>query len=153
MDKLDFKKKVLEGAKLRQQEIIDDYKTRIGDMKKGEMNINEDQLDMGQKSFNSESNDMINVLANELNFLVDEMNLLNKIQVDGNLHDSVALGSVVITDKKTFFPSVSIETFGVDGQEFFGISDKAPLYSEMKGKKAGETFSYKGNQYKIEDVY
>lgn len=153
MNKLEFKHKILEKAKERQQEIIDDFKTSIKELESSEMHINEDQFDSDQQSLDATSNDMINKLIQQLNFVEEEMHLLNSMSVGEELHSSVLLGSVVKTDKLTFFPSVSIEKFQVDGEELFGISTKAPLFKSMLNKKTGEQFGYNDEYYKIEEVY
>lgn len=153
MDKLAYKKQVLAKAKERQQEIIDDFRTRIQALKDSEMNINEGQYDHDQQSLDASSNELINNLADELNFVVEEMNFLNKMQVGEKLHQNIAVGSVVKTDKRTFFPCVSIEKFRVNGDEFFGISSKAPVFNEMKDKQTGDSFSYNQVQYRILEVY
>ena len=153
MKKLEFKKKVLDKARERQQEIIDDFQHRIHELQSSVMNINEDQHDIDQKSLDNSSSELINKLADQLNFVVEEMNVLLKMKVDDRLHEKVSIGSIVETDRKVFYPSVSVESFSVDGTELFGISVKAPLYKAMSGKKAGDVFSYQKTQYRIEDVY
>ena len=45
MNKIDFKKTVLVKAKEKQQEIIDDFKTRIQELNNSEDAVEEDQLD------------------------------------------------------------------------------------------------------------
>lgn len=153
MDKLAFKNQVLEAAKKRQQEIIDDFKDRINELRSSEGDINDGQYELDQSSQNVVSNEEINILADELNFVVEEMNLLNRMNVGDHLHEEVSPVSVVKTNKLTFFPSVSVEKFNVDGEEFFGISTKAPIYAAMQHKKAGESFQFNDNEYKIEEVY
>lgn len=151
--KLDYKVKVLEKAIERQQQIINDYKTSIDDFRNSEMNVNEDQYDYNQGSLDSGSNEMINKLADELNFVLEEMDQLIGLKTTLQINDHVALGCIVKTDKRNFFPSVSIEEFDVDGIEFFGISSKAPLFQKMKGKMKGDSFSHKGRKYSILEVY
>lgn len=153
MKKLAFKKQILEKARERQEEIIDDFRNRIEELQYSVMNINEGQQDIDQKSLDSSSNELINKLADQLNFAVDEMDLLLKMKVDDQIHNKVTIGSVVVTDRGIFYPSVSIERFNVAGKEIFGLSTKAPLFKLMKGKKAGEDFSYKKVNYHILDLY
>jgi hypothetical protein len=62
-------------------------------------------------------------------------------------------GTVVRTDKETFFISVGIEEFNVDGQPVFGISVQSPIYRVMKGKKVGEHFTYNGITCLIEEIF
>lgn len=151
--KLDYKIKVLQSAMEKQHQIIEDYKASIDDFRESEMNVNEDQYDYNQGSLDSGSNEMINKLADELNFVLEEMDLLIRLKSNLKITEHVALGSIVKTDKRNFFPSVSIEEFDVDGIEFFGISGKAPLFLKMKGKEKGDSFSFKGQNYLIQEVY
>lgn len=153
MNKLDFKKKVLQKARDRQNEIINDFQTRIDELKAGQTMLNEEQYTSDQQASDSSDNEVINNLKVQINFLDEEMNILKRMEVGDREHDRVVIGSIVKTDKQTFFPSVSIEYFDVDGQEIFGISTKAPLYEVMKGKKTGDEFSYKNEHYRIEEIY
>lgn len=151
--KLKYKKLVLNKAIARQQEIIQDFRNSIEELKSSEMALNEDQLDYGQGGFNRGSSEIIEHLDKELNFVLKEMDQLQMIKENLALKERVSLGSIVKTDKGNFFPSVSIEDFDVDGITFYGISQHAPLFQEMKGKKKGEKFIFKNQQYSIVDVY
>ena len=62
-------------------------------------------------------------------------------------------GTVVKTDKETFFISVGVERFYVDDFPVFGISVQSPIYKVMKGKRVGDRFSYKGLTYRIEEIF
>lgn len=152
-NKIDWKKQILEAGKQQHQSVIDDYTKKIKELRETKAAANDESLDLQELSFNNEVNDKINHLAEQLNFAVDEMNLLNRIQVIDPLHETVTLGSVVETDHRSFFVSVSIEDFEVAGQKYFGLSQKTPLYKEMAGKKTGDSFSFGKTHYKILDVY
>lgn len=152
MNQLEFKQKVLDTAKARQQGLINDFRSRIHEMKKSEMAVNPDEFDDEDRSFNASTSSLVNSLAKELNFLVEEMEFLNRMKVE-DLHQSVSIGSIVKTDRRTFYVSVSIEEFHADGLELYGISSKAPIFEAMKGKKLGETFSFNGEQYRILELY
>ncbi|MCF8464714.1 MAG: GreA/GreB family elongation factor [Flavobacteriales bacterium] len=153
MSKLEFKKTVLAQAKERQQEIINDFKRRIQELNSTDNAVEEDQQDHAQQSLDATNDHLINGLADQLNFVVEEMNVLNKMHVAEELHQTVAMGSIVKTDKHTFFPSVSIEKFEANGQELFGVSSKSPIYQAMQGKKAGDSFEYNKTKYTISEVY
>lgn len=152
IDKISFKKKVLEKAKEKQKEIINNLRTSIRDIQESEMNIDDGQYDDGQEAFDETSNILIDKLADELNFAVAEMDLLNKMQIADKPLDHVAIGAVVETNKRTFYPSVSVEKFKVDGKTIYGLSEKAPLFLTMKDKKEGESFAYDGEQYNITEI-
>ena len=152
MNKVEYKKQILEAGKAEHQTVVNDFRERISAMQGGEMNENQSQ-DYQQLSMNSEMNQQIAQLADQLNFAVEELNLLNTIVIQEPLHDQVLFGSVVDTDQKTFFVSVSIDNFKVGEDKLFGLSTKTPLFKEMAGKKIGETFSFGPRNYKILDVY
>ena len=153
MNKIEFKKTVLEKAKDRQQEIIDDFRRRIKELNSSESSVEEDKLDHDQQSLDATADHLINGLADQLNFVVEEMNVLNRMKVENAVHETVAIGSIVKTNMQTFYPSVSIEKFDVNGEEMFGVSAKAPIYLAMKGKKKGESFEYNKAVYTILDLY
>lgn len=153
MDKLTFKKRVLQRAKEEQQKLIEDFMHQIKDLQHSDEITDDDQLDEQQQSLDSNNSDLISAISDELNFANEEMELLNKMQVGNKVADFVTIGAVVKTDSMTFYPSVSIEKFVVNGEELFGLSLKAPIYEEMKGKKKGETFQYKGTEYTIQELF
>jgi transcription elongation GreA/GreB family factor len=153
MDKLTFKKRVLQRAKEEQQKLIEDFMHQIKDLQNSDEITDDDQLDEQQQSLDSNNSDLISAISDELNFANEEMELLNKMQVGNKVADFVTIGAVVKTDSMTFYPSVSIEKFVVDGEELFGLSLKAPIYEEMKGKRKGETFQYKGTEYTIQELF
>lgn len=138
---------------MKQAVIISDFRVRINDMMEGGAEISQDMLDVEQKSLDEASKEEVSHLADQLNFALAELDRLERMQVGDRLNDHVSMGAVVKTDKMTFYPSVSLERFEVNGEELFGISDQAPLYQAMKGKKAGDTFGYGENSYKILDVF
>lgn len=64
----------------------------------------------------------------------------------------VGFGSLVITDKMNFFVAASMGDFELDGKKFFIISTQTPIYEAMEGKEAGNSFSFRGQNYKIKEV-
>lgn len=153
MKKLDFKKKVLQKARERQDEIINDFKMRIADLRVNEMIVNEGRYDDDERSISEANKELISGLAQELNFALEEKDLLKKMVVGDHTVDKVVIGAIVVTDQRIFYPSVSLENFEVDGKQLFGISLEAPLYKEMEGKKKGDSFQYGSDTYQIIEIY
>ncbi|NNC96086.1 MAG: hypothetical protein HKN92_11030 [Chitinophagales bacterium] len=153
MEKLEFKKMILDKAKQCQQQVIDNFKSKIEELKSAQTNKHEDQFDRDKPAVDESTNEIIGKLAEELNFCVDEMQFLHTLKVDEELMETAELGSLVKTDKGIFFPSVSIEKFEVNGEKMFGLSAMAPLFKEMRGKKKGDTFSYNNNKYTITEIF
>ncbi|MBD3629426.1 hypothetical protein [Cyclobacterium sp.] len=153
MDKKEYKKKVMEQAIKYQEAIVSDFQTRIRELREGEQQAQDDKYEYDQQGQEDESAIVINRIADELNFVVAELDFLKQMKTAENIFDEVTLGAVVKTDKMTFFPSVSIENFEVEGEALFGISREAPIYKEMKGKKKGDSFGLNDRTYKILDVF
>jgi transcription elongation GreA/GreB family factor len=150
----DFKKKLLEAGIKKHQSVIDDFKRSINELIGAEGLINDEEMDMSQQGMKTEQIQKANALGDQVSFANEEMTLLNNMMPSIEyIHDEVALGSVVVTDKLIFFVSASIEQFEVDGIELFGLSMESPIYQEMMGKKKGEKFSYKEHHYTIEDLF
>lgn len=152
MEKIEVKKRIIEEGKMKHQSVIDDFRLAIRRMRE-DTGFEEGTLALDEQgSIKEQTLAEISRIADELNFAVSEMDLLNRINT-GSLHDEVNFGSVVVTDKSTFFISVSIEDFEANGQEIIGISTETPLYAVMKGLKKGDSFSYNQTTYHIEDVF
>lgn len=53
---------------------------------------------------------------------------------------------------RLFVVAVSTGRFKCDGNEFMGISTLAPIYAELEGKRAGDTISFNGREFVVEEV-
>lgn len=153
MDKIAFKKAVLEAARVKQQSIINDFKTRIDDLNDVEHIADEDQHDLDQVAANQSNKEMVAILSKELQFAQEEMDLLQRMFVPDHALDQVVIGAVVETENHIFYPSVSLERFEVEGKNVFGLSKQAPLYAQMQNKQEGESFTYNDATYHIQAIY
>lgn len=134
----------------KQQDLIDNFTERIDAVKAEAYSHTEtpSQTDEGSDS----SEEMLELMGQELMFVRTEMEILRSID-PANAADHVERGAVVVTDQRIFFIGVSSEDIEVDGHKVFGMSDKAPLYSHMKGLKKGDSFEFNKTRYQIEDIY
>lgn len=146
-----MKNKVFEAALKAQSSIVNDFQTRIDELKLTDKQFADDQHDSGSLSMSAEVDEQISILTDQLQMVSDELDKLKRIDPE-EAHETVHLGSVVVTDKERFFVSVSIERFKVGDQGYFGISTKAPVYHAMEGKKAGDSFEVNGNRFEILEV-
>lgn len=146
------KKQILEAGVKAQEAIINDFRSRIEELKSTGQQYASEQHDSGAQSMTEGTEEQAALMSEQLLMLVEEMDKLQRIQADDD-HDNVHLGSVVLTDQQRFFVSVSIERFKCAGQEYFGVSTKAPIYKAMEGKLKGETFEVNGRAFKIVDLY
>jgi transcription elongation GreA/GreB family factor len=71
-------------------------------------------------------------------------------QIDSELsNEKVGLGSLVKTNKGTFYLAASLGKVELDGVDYFVVSAKAPIAKQFLGKQAGETANMNGMVYDI----
>jgi transcription elongation GreA/GreB family factor len=146
------KKQILEAGMKAQESIIKDFISRIDELKSTGQQYADEQHDSGAQSMTAGTEEQAGLMTEQLHMLQEEMDKLQRISSD-EIHETVHLGSVVITKEQRFFVSVSIEKFKVNGVEYFGVSTKAPIYAAMEGKRKGESFDLKGRSFEILDLY
>ena len=153
LSKNEFKAKILQASMMQQQKVIDDFKKRVNELTASEAN-EKDEYDSHQQSFKSETMTEVSLLSDQLQFANHELDELKHIQnYEHECHSMAEYGTVVKTDKETFFISVGVEQFYADDQAVFGISVQSPIYRTMKGKKVGDCFTYHGVIYLIEEIF
>lgn len=144
------KKAILESCLNRQDELITGFEKRVAEAKSDAYG-HQDSPSQDEETAAAKL-DVVTMLEEELGFARYERAILEEIDPDEIL-DQVQKGAVVVTDQRLFFIGVSTEEVEVNGNKVFGMSEKAPLYLEMRTKKKGETASFNGTSYRIEDVY
>jgi len=154
MDKPLDKHRILESAIRQHETVINDFRERIREMMHTDENENEERFDSQTQALKAETTAKVSLLAEQLEFANRELEDLFRMRSEmGSIHDTVQRGSVVKTDRDTFFVSASIERFEAEGKPFFGLSVVSPLYLAMKGKKTGDSVTYGKTTYRILDVF
>jgi transcription elongation GreA/GreB family factor len=150
MNKETAKEAILKVCVEKQQELIEHFNKRIEDAQ-ADVTSHPESPSQSTEGFNS-ANDVLHVMEEELAFVKYEMEILRSL--DPSHHsDQVERGAVVRTDQRDFFIAVSSEEVEVNGHKIFGMSEKAPLYAQMRGLKKGDTFQFNATKYKILDIY
>lgn len=144
------KAQMLHACMIKQQLIISDFEHEVKNLR-SEI-TRRDEIASQDHRGTPERNEMLVRMEHELVFLKNELMTLEAIDEEKQ-SDEVEPGAVVVTDQRIFFISTSVDLVEVNGQSFFGISTKAPIYHTMKGKKEGEYFEFSGVRYRILDVY
>ena len=144
------KEAILKACIEKQEELVKSFDSRVTEMR-------EDAYSQNQSASQSEDRtagkvELLSTLEKELSFVQMEMGYLKSISPE-KVNEKVEPGAVVVTNQRTFFIAVSTEKVSIDGQQVFGISTKAPIYSVMEGLKKDDKFSFNGIDYKIENVY
>lgn len=139
-----------QACMVKQQHLIADFEKEIAALKK-EMFTHDVSQSQGDSSA-VERNELLVRYENELIFLNNELQTLESIDPSKET-DKVELGSVVVTDLRIFYVSVSIEQIVVDGHDIFGLSENAPIYEALSQASKGDVVTFNGTDYKILDVY
>jgi len=147
MNKVELKNKLVEIHK----NIISELKEKV-ELVHSMVDIDElDVIDEEDFSHQFESNEMEQLVKNQLNKEVDNLTLLNSIDFGSKL--ICVPGAVVKTKDFNFIIGVSTMPFEFEGQHFVGISVKSPIYEVLTSTNVGQEFSFRGNNYVIESIY
>jgi len=152
MNLTERKKAIWNDALASHKEVIDNYATSIKELQSSVTTVGEENYDNSTIGQQSETFEQISHLREQLDFAKEELDLMNRMELD-HVHQQVQLGSVVETDKRIFFLSVSVEEFESNGEKLFGLSLKSPLGMAMLGKKRDDSFSYGDTTYTIKSLY
>jgi transcription elongation GreA/GreB family factor len=90
--------------------------------------------------------------SRQLQQALDLKNILLRIDPRQNA-ESVSLGSLVITNKGTFYIAISAGKTIIDNETYFLISNLSPVAAKLIGAKKGEERSFNGQLYRIEEIY
>lgn len=68
--------------------------------------------------------------------------------------EQIKFGSIVETNKQTYFIAAALGEIKLDdGGTVYVISTEAPIFEQLKGKKAGDTFKLNNEEVKILKVH
>ncbi len=87
----------------------------------------------------------------QLRRALDLKNDLFKVKL-GRKFEEVDFGSMVITNKGTYFMAIGLGKLEVEGKPYFCISFASPIGQLLKDKKVGETIEFRGNKIKIKEI-
>ena len=94
--------------------------------------------------------------ADKFSRQIEELNkiyrLLDTLNVS-KASNKIEAGSVVKTNLNTFFISASLGMVEFEGEKLMLISAISPLASLLLEKKAGDSITFNGRTYSIEQVY
>ncbi len=156
MNCTDLKIKVNNAAIEHLEEIIRELRDEISTKLKGDGNTDEggfpgnsgDYSAQASNNFLSEQASIRRSEAEQYQQMVDKLKTY-KFAKELNVVDSLSL---IKTNRGWFFISQAVKPLNVDGTKYFMLTTNAPIYSVMEGRKAGESFSFRGIDYTIESI-
>ena len=90
-------------------------------------------------------------LTQKLKESIQQKSILDKIDTS-QIHNKVAVGSLVKTNNLTVYISVALPKIAFDAQNIFAISPQSPLGIQLMGKQIGFQFEMNGTKYLIEKI-
>lgn len=131
--------------------MIDSHKDRISDLRSAtimdELHETASQSEMSRVA----DIELLDRFGERLEQL--ESQLLGLKRFDPHAHmEAVDPGAVVSTDQRNFIIGPSIEEFEVDGRTFQGLTQEAPLFAMLRGKRKGDHVVFGGVTYNVLDV-
>ena len=87
---------------------------------------------------------MLRNAENEMNFLEKEIDLS---------HETVENGSIIETEKNFYFVGISVPMISEDKKQIISFSEDAPIFQNMKGKKAGDEVKIGDNKEVISSIF
>lgn len=150
MDKLAYKRKLVEKCLEQQDKNILNAKSAMDD-------IQESAIDYGQPqehydSYKSQLLRKRDVFAKQYEQAKTERKLLERIDIE-KVCNSVGFGAVVVTDDKEFIICISLGKITFNNETIYGISLKVPLYKVMEGLEKGSSFEFNEKKYQIKDIF
>ena len=85
---------------------------------------------------------------NEATKLLQTFNRLTPTKVS----ESIASGTLVKTNKGQFYIAVPIGKVQLDSEDWFVLSSVSPIGKALMGLKTGESLSFNGREYSIEEI-
>lgn len=71
----------------------------------------------------------------------------------GEKSEQAELGSLVITDSRTYYISISLGEIDINGSKIIAVAPAAPLAKALMGKTKGTEFSFNNQSYRIKEVW
>lgn len=90
-------------------------------------------------------------LNHKLREILEQKAILDKIDAS-QLHNKIALGSVVKANAMYLFISAALPKIIIDGKTIIALSPQSPLGLKLMGNSVGFTFEINGSKFTIESV-
>ena len=150
MDKLAYKRKLIEKCLEQQDQNVLNAKSAMDD-------IQESAIDYGQPqehydSYKSQLLRKRDVFAKQYEQAKTERKLLERIDIE-KVCNSVGFGAVVVTDDQKFIICISLGKITFNNETIYGISLKVPLYKVMEGLEKSSSFEFNEKKYQIKDIF
>lgn len=90
-------------------------------------------------------------LTQKLKEVLEQKEVLDKIDIS-QIHNLVALGSLVKANETYFFVSAALPKISKESKDVFALSPHSPLGKEFMGKNVNDLVFFNGKSLKIENL-
>jgi hypothetical protein len=150
MDRLQLKQRILDACFEQQTKVIENLKVVME-----EVADSAEEYGLPKDLYDSYRNQMMSkreMFAQQLLKINEQVDILRRVDMS-RPYSSARFGAVVITESQKIFIAAGIGKVAVDGDEYFVISAMVPFYAAIDGKKAGDTYEFRGKKEKILEVF
>jgi hypothetical protein len=150
MDRLKLKQKILDACFAQQTKVMDNLKVVMA-----EVADSAEEYGLPKDLYDSYRNQMMSkreMFAQQLLKINEQVDILRRVDMTRTFHQ-IRFGAVVITESQRLFVAAGIGKIVVDGEEYFVISAMVPFYNAIDGKRAGDTYEFRGKKEKILEVF
>lgn len=132
-------KKVMQNLKVVMEEVADSAE---------EYGLPKDLYD----SYRNQMMSKRDMFAQQLQKIQEQVDILRRVDMT-RTYNSARFGAIVVTETQRIFIAAGLGKVNADGVEYFVISALVPFYGAIDGKKAGDTFDFRGKKEKIVEVF
>lgn len=129
---------------------IDEAEMKYDDFLMGNLLDREEIVDQDDQSHHRQSIEVSDQLEHQSHVHIDHLKAINSISFEPTA--VVKPGAIVSVNGRCMIIAVPKTPFTIDGRHFMGISVNAPIYKQLEGKKAGDTFEFNNRKFTIEVV-
>jgi hypothetical protein len=150
MDPLKLKQKVLDACFEQQNKVMQNLKIVME-----EVADSAEEYGLPKDLYDSYRNQMMSkrdMFAQQLQKIQEQVDILRRIDMT-RTYKEVRFGAIVITETQHIFIAAGLGKIVVEGDEYFVISALVPFYAAIDGKKAGDTYEFRGKKEKILEVF
>ena len=151
MNSAEYKKEITEACRQNLLESITILEEEMEMLKESASNGGEvgmsDRLESNDEEMMNERKDR----ENRRELLYQELRILDDLNTNEQ-NEGIQIGSIVISNQRNFFIAIA-RMFQVEGKSFTGLSEAAPIFTSMKGRTAGESFTFNGQHFDIIKVF
>ncbi len=147
MNRKDIVNKIIE----EQKKVIESLESSVERYKTASDIDEESTHDPEDFSRQTEAKDMQLRYEKMLRNAESEMSFLEKeTEVS---HETIENGSIIETEKNFYFVGISVPMISADKKQIISFSEDAPIFQNMKGKKAGDEVKIGDNKEVISSIF